>query len=243
MLQKTRGVVLRTIKYSDNALIVDAYTELYGRASFVVRTARSKRSLVRSSLFQPLALVELEADFRPHTSLYKVREVKLISPFRSLPFQPVKCAVAFFLAEFLCRAVRDEAENLPLFVYLLRSIEWFDACENRFANFHLVFLMQLSRYLGLQPNLDSYEEGDCFDLLGGCFVSTPPHAHSYYLKPDEASRFRQLSRMSFVNMHLFTMNRDERMRCLQLICDYYRLHLPDFPELKSLSVLHDLFDV
>ena len=60
-----------------------------------------------------------------------------------------------FLAEFLYRALKEEAPNEPLFAYLQHSIRWLDECEGRsFANFHLVFLMRLSRFLGLYPNVD-----------------------------------------------------------------------------------------
>ena len=49
-------------------------------------------------------------------------------------------------------------------------------------------------------------------------------------------------RMNYDTMHLFTMSRAERIRCLTIINDYYRLHLPDFPVLKSLEILKELFD-
>jgi DNA repair protein RecO (recombination protein O) len=62
------------------------------------------------------------------------------------------------------------------------------------------------------------------------------------LKPDEASRIRLLLRMNYETMHLFAMSRAERSRCLMVINDYYRLHIPDFPILKSIDVLKELFD-
>ena len=100
--------------------------------------------------------------------------------------------------------------------------------------------MRLSRFLGLYPNLDGYAEGCYFDLLNACFVSAPP-AHGMFVFPDEASRIRNLMRMNYDTMRLFGMNRMERNRCLDIINEYYRLHLPDFPELKSLRVLQELF--
>ena len=147
-----------------------------------------------------------------------------------------------FLAEFLYRSLKEEAPNEPLFAYLVHSIRWLDECENRsFANFHLVFLMRLSRFLGLYPNVDDYIEGCYFDMLNACFTPLLPKSGSF-LKPDEAARIRLLLRMNYETMHLFGMNRTERNRCLTVINDYYRLHLPDFPVLKSLDVLKELFD-
>ena len=242
MLQKTRGIVLHSLKYKDASIIVDIYTETMGRASFLVSIPRSKKANVRASLFQPLALLEFEADIRGNASLHKIKEVKLWHPFTSLPFDPYKNAIALFLSEFLYRAVRDEAENGPLFSFLIHSILWLDECKRGFSNFHVVFLMRLSRFLGLYPNLENYREGYYFDLLNACFVSLPPRHHSYYLSSDEALLVPALMRLRYETMHLFRMNRVQRVRCLSVLNDYYRLHIPGFPELKSLEILTALFD-
>lgn len=241
MLQKTVGIVLHTLKYNDTSNIVEIYTELSGRASFLIAIPRSRKAAVKSVLFQPLSIIEFEADYRPKVTLYKIREAKSFYPFSSLPYDPYKSAIALFLAEFLYRAVREEGENRPLFAYLQHSIMWLDACDKSFANFHLVFLMRLSRFLGLYPNLDDYRKGAYFDLLNACFTPLQPKLHSFYIKPDEAFRLSQLMRMNYETMHVFGMSRAERMRCLTIINEYYRLHLPDFPVLKSLSVLQELF--
>ena len=219
MLQKTKGIVLHTLKYNDTSIIVDIYTELSGRASFLVAVPRSRKAAVKSVLFQPLSFIEFEADYRPNATLYRVKEAKSFYPFSSIPYDPYKSAMALFLSEFLYRAIREEAENRPLFAYLQHSIIWLDECREGFSNFHLVFLMRLSRFLGLYPQL-----------------------HSSYINPEDAGRLRQLMRMNYETMHLFGMSRAERTRCLTTINDYYSLHLPDFPVLKSLEVLKELFD-
>ncbi|MBR8707139.1 DNA repair protein RecO [Bacteroides pyogenes] len=242
MLQKSKGIVLHTLKYNDNSVIVDMYTELSGRTSFLVPVPRSRKSAVKAVLFQPLSLIEFEADYRPNTTLYRMKEAKSFYPFSSLPYDPYKSSIALFLAEFLYRAVREEAENKPLFAYLQHSVVWLDECRQGFANFHLVFLMRLSRFLGLYPNLENYHPGDYFDLLNACFISSRPRLHASYISPEESARLLRLMRMNYDTMHLFAMNRVERTRCLTIINDYYRLHLPDFPVLKSLEVLKELFD-
>ncbi len=242
MLQKLCGIVLRTVKYKDTAFIADVYTDVLGRTSFMVSVPRSRKSAVKSVLFQPLALVELEADLRPNTSIYKIKEAKSWYPFSSLPYDPYKSSIALFLAEFLYRAVREEVANEPLFAYLHHSVVWLDECRTAFANFHLVFLIRLSRFLGFYPNLEGYSQGCYFDLLNACFTPLRPLTHSYYIKPSETAQFVTLARLNYDTMHLFAMNRTDRMYCLSIIEQYYRLHLPDFPELKSLEVLKELFD-
>lgn len=241
MFQKSTGIVLHTIKYNDTSIIVDIYTRQHGRTSFLAAIPRSKKAAVKTVLFQPLSVIEFETDYRPNANLNRIKEVKSAFPFHSIPYHPYKSAIALFIAEFLYRALREEAENAPLFAYLLYSIEWLDACSKDFANFHLVFLMRLSRFLGLYPNIEDYHKGDYFDLLNAGFTSGRP-LHNSFIGPEEAYHLLQLMRMNYETMHLFAMNRIERNRCLSIINDYYRLHLPDFPVLKSIAILQELFD-
>ena len=242
MIQKFVGLVLHTLKYNDTSMIVDVFTESLGRGSFIVSVSHSKRSTIKSVLFQPMSLIEFEADVRSRTTLYRIKEVKLIYPFGSIPYDPYKSAVALFLAEFLYRAVGEQGENRPLFAYLKHSVIWLDTCRLGVANFHLVFLMRLSRFLGLYPNLENYQEGSYFDLLNATFTSLRPQSHSFFIEPKESLQMLNLMRMSYRTMNLFGMSRVERNRCLAIINDYYRLHLPEFPPLRSLDVLKELFE-
>ena len=240
MLQKLQGIVLCTLKYNDKSNIVRIYTHQGGQQSFLIPAVRSRKSMVSGVLFQPLSLVEFEADYRPKSGLHPIKEARAWYPLVSVPFHPYKSGIALFLAEFRYRTLTEEAENMPLFSYLTHSILWLDTCERNYANFHLVFLMRLSRFLGLYPNTEQYQEGAFFDLLNATFTTTSP-VHGCFLSPEESARVCTLLRMKYETMHLFSMNRNERNRCLDIICRYYRLHLPDFPELKSIEVLKELF--
>lgn len=240
MEQKLKGIVLHTVKYNDSSVIVNLYTEENGRISLLAPIARSRKSLIKASMFQPLTFLDLEIDYRPNAHLNKIKEAKISLPFKSIPFHPLKSAIALFIAEFLHKALSEESQNLPLFTYLHYSIQWLDECTQNYSNFHLVFLMRLSRFIGLYPNTEKYHSGDLFDLQNACFCSQPP-LHRAILPAEEAKLLLQLIRMNYKTMHLFKMNRVQRNRCLAVIIDYYRLHLPGFQELKSISVLQDLF--
>lgn len=232
--------MLRTLKYNDNSLIVDVYTERCGRVSFIATIPKSKKARVKTLLLQPLTLLEMDFDERPGRNLQRIKDASPFCPFRSIPYEPIKTAIALFLAEFLYHALRSEVVNEPLFDYLVNSIELFDTCEEHYANFHLVFLMRLTLFLGIHPNVDVYHSGDYFDLAGGCFSGVKP-LHAAFVKPEEAAHIDMLLRMNYETMHLFLLNGQQRMRCLEIINDYYRLHVPDFPMLKSLQVLREVF--
>ena len=239
MLTKSEAIVLHSLKYGEGRIITDMYTREHGRLSFIVNVPRSERSKIKKQYLQPLTLLSIECDVRQQQQLQKLRDASLLTPLPLLYSDAKKLTIGLFVAEFLYHALRDEQRDVPLFDYVRSSIEWLDGAEKSFANFHLVFLMRLSRFLGFYPNLE--DEGDYFDLRGATFCATPP-LHPDFLMSQEASRIRQLMRMDYPTMHLFRLSRMERNRILELLLLYYRLHLPGFPVLQSVNVLKELFN-
>lgn len=240
MLIKTHAIVLHSFKYGDEQMIIDMLTESQGRLSFIVRIPKSPKAKMRKQFFQPLTMIEMEFDYRQRTRLQHIKNVRIAMPFCSIPFHPFKLSISLFIAEFLCYATRGEQINAPLFQYIMNSVEWLDGSDNSFSNFHLVFMMRLSRFLGFFPNLEDYQPGCFFDMNNSCFTPFQP-ANIEFLRPDEASRISMLMRMNYETMHLFKMSHIERNRITDIIITYYRLHIPDFPDMKSLAVLRELF--
>ena len=240
MLTKTQAIVLHAIKYGETRLIVDMFTKVFGRQAFIVSIPKTPKGKVKKQFFQPLTILEIETDIRPRQQLQKLHDVRLAAPFASIPFEPDKLAISLFVAEFLYYALRSEQRNELLYEYLENSIVWLDGQQSSFANFHLVFLLRLTRFLGFYPNLDDYKEGDYFDLRESVFMPMPP-VHRDFLHPEEAQKVQLMMRMDFPTMHLFRMSHQERNRLLEVSLKYYRLHLPDFPEMKSIEVLQALY--
>ena len=240
MLTKTQAIVLHTIKYGETRIIVDMFTRTHGRLSFIVNIPKSIKAKTKKQFFQPLNILEIEVDVRPKVQLQKLSDVRLASPFSSIPFNPHKLSISLFIAEFLYYALRSEQQNALLYDYVESSILWLDSQDDRYANFHLVFLMRLSRFLGFYPNLEHYQTGDYFDLRESMFLPTPP-LHRDFLYPQEAEKVQLMMRMDYPTMHLFKMTHQERNRLLEVTITYYRLHLTDFPELKSIAVLQELY--
>lgn len=237
---KSAAIVLHTLKYGDSRLIVDLFSREAGRLSFIVPVPKSPRAKIKKQYFQPLTLLYIESDLRPQADLQHLRDASLLLPLPSLLSSPTKLGIALFAAEFLYYALRDEQQNAPLFDYVRSSVEWLDGRDRDFANFHLVFLMRLSRFLGFYPNLDNFADGCFFDLRAATFCEEPP-LHRDFLYPDDAARIQLLMRMDFPTMHLFRLSRNERNQILDTLLLYYRLHLPAFPELRSLPVLKELW--
>ena len=240
MLVKTQAIVLHAFKYGESRLIVDMFTRESGRLSFIVSMPKSAKGKIKKQYFQPLALLELEADISSGAQLQKIRDVRLSMPYSTIPFDSSKVSISLFLAEFLYHALKGEQQNTLLYDYISYSMEWLDGRDATIANFHLVFLMHLSRFLGFFPNLEDWCEGCVFDLRAGVFCMEIP-MHNDILQAKEAERLCLLMRMDYPTMHLFRMSHADRQRMLEVALMYYRLHLPDFPELKSLEVLKGVY--
>lgn len=250
MLVKTEAIVLHAFKYGEARLIVDMFTREAGRQSFAVPIPKTSKGRLKKQYFQPMTLLEVECDLRQCTQLQKLKDTRLLTPYTSIPFAPDKLAISLFVAEFLYHALRSEQQNELLFSYLFDSMQWLDIAETGYANFHLTFLMRMSRFLGFYPNLEVRGEGGevrawsdndlFFDLREGKFCKNAPF-HRDFLSPDDSRRIHTLMRMDFPTMHLFQLSRHERNRIAEVLLHYYQLHIPQFPELKSLSVLQELW--
>lgn len=241
MLLKSRGIVLNTLKYNDETLIAQVLTEEVGYRTFSVRISRGKRSRSSHIFFYPLSLIELTWDERTNVKMVTPRTVSTSSPLVSIPLEPQKVTIAMFLGEFLNYALRSEPSSPELFSYLYNSILWLDAQNRRYANFHLVVLLRLTKFLGFFPDRPIFIPGGYFDLQSASYTQFRP-PHNNYLEPADAQMIPTLLRMRFENMHLFRFSGAERNHFLSVINDFYRIHIPNFPELKSLPILHDFYD-
>lgn len=251
MLVKTEAIVLHALKYGESKFIVDMFTKDLGRLSFAVPLPKTAKSRLKRQYFQPMTLLEITCDIRQRVQLQKLSDARLLAPYLSITTSPEKIAITLFVAEFLYYSLRSEQHNEPLFNYISDSLQWLDTAEDGYSNFHLTFLMRLSRFLGFYPNLEvrderlevrgeRFEKDLFFDLREGCFCMQAP-MHRDFLQPNEARLIHQMMRMDFPTMHLFKLSRQDRHRITDVLLQYYKQHLPDFPEMKSLAVLHQLW--
>lgn len=237
---KTKAIVLRTVKYGDSRMIVDMLTASVGRVSFACSLSKTNRGKIKKQLFQPLTLLDIVFDLRRNMELQRLKDVRISHPFISLPFDAGKLSIGLFLAEFLLYATKGEQDGSQLEEFTEKSLLWLDNAVDGFANFHLVFMIHVSLFIGFYPNLEGYTDGAWFDMRDGSFTLACP-LHPDYLSPADSRLILLITRMNFDNMRLFRISREERNRCLDVIMTYYRLHVPNFPELRSLDVLRELF--
>ena len=240
MITKTRGIVLRSVRFGESSLIVDVLTKSSGRVSFMVHIPKTSKGKIKKQYFQPMTLLDFEYDFRQRSNLQRIKDVRVSLPYSSIPIDPAKSCISLFLSEFIYYATRNEQENPTLFTYISTSLEWLDNAYEDFANFHLVFMMRLGKFLGFHPFLEVFTPGCFFDLRNGCFTLSMP-LHTDFLNAADAGHLYNLMRMNFDTMKLFKLSHDDRNRITEIVLRYYKLHLPNMPELQSFDILREVF--
>jgi DNA repair protein RecO (recombination protein O) len=237
---KTSGIVLHSIKHTDSSSIITVYTRQFGRVSYMVHGVNKKKSICRAAFLQPLSMVEMDVFHIPGKDIQRIKDMRMDYQFTGIPFNPIKNSLALFLSEVLFRALRQTEPDENLFMFLENSIQQLDCCEEGIANFHLIFLIKMSRYLGFEPSLEEENE-KYFDLMNGVFLRDKP-LHVHFLQSETTTNFILLLQTDYSNMHKLILTRDERTNLLKGLVEYYRLHIAEFHALHSLEVLQSLFD-
>lgn len=239
MQVSTRALVISSVKYSEADLIVRCFTASFGLKSYLLRgILKSRRGKLRASLFQPLSLLQLEAIHKDKGSLERIKEAKIAYPYQSLHTEIIKSSLVLFIAEILKNTIREEEANPGLFDFLEKSLLWLDD-HDAVANFHLVFLLKLSKQLGFYPDFGN-RDFPYFNLLEGVFQKEPYGNHCE--SGDSIEAFKGLFGIEFVAIQQLKLNKTERREVLDLLLLYYQLHLQGFKNPKSVSVLNQLFN-
>ena len=239
MLHKAEGIVLFTFPYSDIYSITQLYTRDFGRVSYLLPRPRGRKSKLNASLFAPLTLLWLEVEHMPLRDLQRIRDATRQFPLYEINSHMTKISLTFFLSELLTRLLHESDHNEMLFDYLKNSVETLEATEKGVANFHLAFMLGLTRFMGIYPNMEGAGRNGYFDLMNGEFTRHVP-LHTHYLNREQSAYLLLLQQMNYGNMHLFRLSRTQRNMIVDYLLDYYRLHTYEFPPLKSLDVLREL---
>jgi len=231
-----RGIVVQQVRYSDTSLIVKIYTESSGMVSFMVRGAFKQGARFRPALFMPLNLIEIVYTPKPNKDLQFLDDLSIYQHLLQLRTNMQKNAIVLYVSELLGKTIREHEVNPALFGFLFSSVQWLELVEGDFRDFHLYFSLELTRFLGFYPRLEGHGGLGYFDLTEGRFRDVAP-AHAYFVGPPESAFFRALCQPNPQAPGNFGLDNRLRRTLLQEILLYYRLHIPDFHDMKSPEVL------
>ncbi len=236
MLLKTKGIVIKQTKFSDSSVIVKIFTEERGVQSFFVRGLRGNRSKSKAAMYQPLTLLDMVVSYSDNKSIHNIREVTVSHAYQTVTESMIKRTLLFFVDELLHKSLREEAENKKLFNWIHNSLVWLDLADEGIANFHLVFMMQLTMFLGFYPKNETGEIHSVFDMQEGRFLSNKP-VHPYYVTGEVVMLLSRIQSSGFEDSANLGLNNKNRKIILEALTTYYKIHMPSFGNFKSLEVL------
>jgi DNA repair protein RecO (recombination protein O) len=220
MLQKSRAITLHTVKYAESGTIAHIYTEKFGRQSFLLHGVRKKSSVINPYLLQPLALLDLDVYFKKGRDLQRIKEVKPYIYLKNIRFDIRKSTISMFLCEILYKTLREAESNEEMFNFLINAIQLLEATDKGIENFHLIFLLQYSKFLGIYP-IDNEE-----------FI---------YTSTKSKINLQNLLHHSLSDTSLLILDHDERQELLDIIILYYQSHLYGFGQIQSVRILREVF--
>jgi DNA repair protein RecO (recombination protein O) len=243
MVHKTKGIVLRTVKFGESSLVVTAFTELFGLQSYIVNGVRqaSTKGTAKASYFQPGAYLDLVVYHNDFKNLQRIKEYKWAHLYSHLFSDVFKNAVAVFAIELLTKSLKEPEPNNQLFYFLEDALLHLDSATPAVtANFPLFFALHLAVFFGFRISDEHTEEMSYLDLQEGIFTDYQPR-HPHYLEGKEAEAVAHILKVQLpAELEDLKLNSETRRRMLQALETYYALHIAEFGHLKTLPVLREI---
>jgi len=240
MVHKTKGIVIRTVKYGETSVIVAIYTELFGLQSYIVNGVRmtSKKGSSKAALFQPPAILDMEVYHNELKNLQRIKEYKWAILYQNIFFHIVKNAVALFMVELLQKCLKQPEPNPDLYNFIEDAFLHLDKSgEKAVGNFPLFFALHLPSFFGIRIQDNFSERRSYLDLREGLFIEEQPR-HPDFLEGEFSYLTAQLLRVMVPDeLSEIQLNQEKRRILLHAYQTFYVYHVQEFNVLKSLPVL------
>ncbi|MGV3686159.1 MAG: DNA repair protein RecO [Daejeonella sp.] len=239
MLHKTRGIVFKVTDYSESSVVVQIFTEKFGLQSYLINGVKKPKAKIRMNSLQPLHLLDMIVYHKTSGSIQRVSELRHQPVFQTIPYDIVKSSVTMFLNEVLYKSLRQHEPDEVMFEFLFHAIEILDSLSAGLANFHLYFLLRLTRFLGFYPDKTLASPAAWFDLKNGNYSKAQP-PHALIIEPPLTALWIKILNSNFDNLQNLHISSAERKVLLDKILIYYQLHVEGFGQVKSHEVLEEV---
>ena len=193
MTHKTKGIVLRSIKYGETSLVVTIFTEMFGIQTYMVNGVRtSKKSASKANHFQPTAILDLVVYHSENKSMQRIKEFSWAVLYNHLLSHVIKNSIASFMAELIQKCLKQPEPNADLYNFCEESFLQLDRADKIVAaNFALFFTLHLTHFFGFRMT-DNFSSHKTFlDLQEGNFIDHQP-THPYFMDGKYAELTAQL---------------------------------------------------
>lgn len=242
MTHKTKGIVLRCIKYGETSLVVTILTELFGIQTYMVNGVRTtKKAAAKANYFQPAAILDMVVYYNENKPMHRIKEFSWASLYNTILTDVIKNSIAAYMVELLQKSLKQPEANTDLFHFCEDALMQLDKSNKKVAaNFPVFFALHLTYFLGFRITDNYDEENNVLDLLEGIFIDHQP-LHPHFINGEAAALTSQLLRvMQPYELEDFNLNHIIRRQLLLSYQDYYALHISEFGQMKTLLILHEV---
>lgn len=237
MHTKTEGIILQNIKYADKKHIIKVFTRDYGLLTFLAIPGNSPSSKIRKAAISPLSISEINFSYRQNKEIQILNEAVIKCVNNEISTSMPKVSIALFMNEILVKTIKEHMPNEELYEYLIGFLIDLNKAQQYFTNFHLNFLLQLSKFLGFEP-LNNYSETEkYFDCREGKF-STVSLSYPMGLSGEQSKLFADYLQNNKID---FPGKRSERNELVDCLLAFYKMHIPGFTDVKTLDVLKEIY--
>jgi DNA repair protein RecO (recombination protein O) len=234
MIENDKGIVLHCTNYSESSLISHIYTQTYGIQSYIMNNVRSNRS--KMAYFRPLSLVQIQFYNKKNVGLHRLKEISYSTITNDIYENIYKSSISIFVSEFLNKLCTNSEPNIEFYQFIEDFIIQLQNSKENFAYNHIQFLIETTHFWGIFPHNNYSHELPYFDISKGMFVST----YSNQTCRIELSKI--LSDL-FKNDYTKTqLTRTEKREILDILLQYFSLHVHKIDLSNTLQVLETIFD-
>lgn len=239
MLKTTRGIILQRRKFGENGFICDVLTNEHGKQGYLFKGLPSKKKKNISFHLHPLQLMDFEIYYKDGKKLTSVRNTNPYVILKDIPYNIYKSSISTFLAEVINKVVYEESYNNELYEYIENSIIYLDSAEENIPNFHLFFLIHLTKFLGFFPNNNYSEDNIYLNLSDGSFTDKKENSTT---GPNTARAIYELMNTRLSKLNDIRFDREARNLLLDTIIHFYNIHHDRNISFNSLEIIREIFE-
>ncbi len=241
MIYKTQGIVVKNTKYGETSMISKIFTKEFGLQSYIINGVRKRKPRFSPSLLQPASLLKMVVYHKDNKNIQRVKELKAAHIYQQLPFHVIKSSLVLYVLEIFYKSIDGSLRSPHLFDFLLHAFKFFDQKKSGIANFHLLFLVKLTKHMGFYPTNNFNEDTPFFNIKKGKFYSNIP-SHDKFLTTTQSRNFSVLLDSNFSSFDQIQLSLPVRKQLTKALEQYYKWHIMGPKQLNSRPIIEEILN-
>jgi len=239
-LRKEKGIIVRTFKYGESSLILDILTESSGLKSFIIQSVRKQKSRISPSSVQLLASVDIDYYHKEDTELFQLKEIKTNVLWLSLYSDMRKMSMGMYMAELTKKIVNKYENHSDVYELLWQVLYKLENSDQSWSA-HLWYTIQLKALSGFSLLKKELDDDHYYDIRSSQTLRTKP-LHGYFFDKDMMEILKELEDLEIEHIDAIVIGKNVKNILLENLIEYFKVHVHNFTDVKSLDILKTVFE-